>query len=384
MDNLKEQRIVASLTGGEIDRIPVMPKIWVDFSAKVTGTDIREVIENPVTALDVIARAGQQLDFDAVRQFPFPAKKIIKEDAKLFEVDNRNKKIGVIDLQGGLSTLLFESEDYNINDPVMMSYFQFYKPSIPPVRSKQDAENIAVPDAKIFDELKWYSNQKEVMDRYPQLCYVADCNSATMSFYVVLRGIENAMFDLIENPGLVHAVMEKGAAIAIQRGKYWLDKGFRVLRLNDSTGNLSLISAGHWREFIYPHIKDVCDELHSYNKDALIYCHICGDILDIAEDLVETGLDCIGPLDPLGGFTVKQIRNRVGSDIALMGGVDTLSLLNKKPQEIKAEAVDCIEQGGENGRYILSSGCVVPRDCSESNIKAMVDAAKTYLTRKGD
>ena len=46
-------------------------------------------------------------------------------------------------------------------------------------------------------------------------------------------------------------------------------------------------------------MKDVCDALHAYDTETRIYCHICDDILPIAGDLVDTGFDCIGPLDPL-------------------------------------------------------------------------------------
>lgn len=71
---------------------------------------------------------------------------------------------------------------------------------------------------------------------------------------------------------------------------------------NDSAGNMSLLSPAMWRKFIAPNLTYFCKEVHSYCPEAKIYCHICGNILPILEDLIETGLDCIAPLDPLGGF----------------------------------------------------------------------------------
>ena len=107
----------------------------------------------------------------------------------------------------------------------------------------------------------------------------------------------------------------KGVAIAIEKGKFNIDLGLRMLRLNDSVGNMSVISPNHWRTFVFPHMKDVCTELHRYRPNVKIYSHICGNILPIVEDLVEVGLDCIGPLDPLGGFTPGEIRQRVGTPL---------------------------------------------------------------------
>jgi uroporphyrinogen-III decarboxylase len=150
----------------------------------------------------------------------------------------------------------------------------------------------------------------------------------------------------------------------------------RVLRVNDSIGNMSVISPRHWREFVFPHLKNVCAELHRYGPGVRIYCHICGNVLPILEGLVEAGLDCIAPLDPLGGFSVGQARRIVGDQMVLMGGVNTLSFVQSSPAEIHAEALRCIQQGEVNGgRFILGSGCALPRDARLENLRALADAA---------
>jgi uroporphyrinogen-III decarboxylase len=141
---------------------------------------------------------------------------------------------------------------------------------------------------------------------------------------------------------------------------------------------MSVISPKHWRTFIFPHIKEVCTELYHYHPEVKIYCHICGNILPIAEDLVETGLDCIGPLDPLGHFTPGEVRKRVGDAVSLMGGVNTLSFIDSTPEEIIEEARGCIIQAGEKGGYILGSGCVVPRDAKRENVEALRIASERY------
>jgi uroporphyrinogen-III decarboxylase len=371
-------RLKAALRSEPVDRVPVVPKIWVDFAAINTDTSLLDVVRDPLTALNVIARVGSQLGVDAVRQFPFQARRLCKEDGKVFEVEQSGRKLGQIDIQGGLGTRLFDAEDYHIEDPVTIAYCHNRIPPRPVVNSIKDARRIAVPQKEIFDELQWASNQRVIAKRYPEMCLIGDCDSATLSFYLAFRGIEIAMLDLVETPKLVHAVMEKGAAVAISRGKYWIDHGINILRLNDSTGNMSLISPQQWKELIFPHMRVVCDELHRYHPRTLVYCHICGNILPIADLLVETGLDCIGPLDPLGGFTVAQMRAKVGDRVSLMGGVNTLTLLQKTPQDVQREASECIRGAGTAGGFVLGSGCVVPRHSPQENIAALVQAAKDF------
>ena len=150
-----------------------------------------------------------------------------------------------------------------------------------------------------------------------------------------------------------------------------------MLRINDSAGNMSVISPEHWRAFVRPGLRDLAAELHRHEPACRLYCHICGNILPILEDLMESGLDCIAPLDPLGGFSVAQVREVVGDRVALMGGIDTQSFGRSTPAEIIAEARRCVEGSGGRG-FILGSGCAVPRTAPPENLRAVVEWTRSF------
>jgi uroporphyrinogen-III decarboxylase len=266
-----------------------------------------------------------------------------------------------------------------------MGYHHYWSAEAPFVRDLDEARRITVPTKGFYLEQGCGQRQRQVIEELGgEVAVFGDCSSPTMAFLVCLRGMNRALFDLIEEPELVHAIMEKGAAIAVEKGKFNIDLGLKILRLNDSVGNMSVISPEHWREFVFPHMREVCDTLHAYDPQARIYCHICGNILPIAEDLVETGLDCIGPLDPLGNFAPAQIRERVGDAVSLMGGVNTLTFLDGTPEQIVEESVACMQQAGGQGGYILCSGCVVPRGAPKENLLALRKAADAYgIYRQG-
>lgn len=372
------RRLHAAISGDRPDRVPVVPKIWVDLAANLIGTKLVDVISDPASALDVIADAAVRCKCDAARQFHFPERTIEVDGRMVYEL-GPDGRIGEVDIQGGLATKLYDPAAFELEDPWCIAYHHYWTADQPFVRSKSDAGRITVPDKTFLKDLGWEERQRSVIDRYhDRLALIGDCDSATMAFYVCMRGMNAAMIDLIDNKDLVHAVMEKGEAIAIERGKLNIDMGLKILRLNDSVGNMTVISPAHWREFVFPHMKNVCEELHSYDSDARIYCHICGNILPILEDLVETGLDCIGPLDPLGGMAPGEVRRRVGDSVSLMGGVDTLSFLEKSPEAIIAEAGTCIAEAGKNGGYVLGSGCVIPRGAPLENVAALRTAAELY------
>jgi uroporphyrinogen-III decarboxylase len=264
-----------------------------------------------------------------------------------------------------------------------MASVQFWSTPEPLVKTITDVNRIAVPEKSFYEQFGYGKIQRSVIEwAGEKIALLGDCASATLAFHVLYRKLDNALLDFVENPGLVHASMEKGAAIAIEKGKFDIDTGLKMLRLNDSVANMSVISPQHWREFIFPHMKTVCDELHRYDPDVRIYCHICGDVMPIMDDLIAVGLDCIGPLDPLGNFTCAQARQAVGNRVALMGGVNTLSFINASPQELIEESRVCIEGAGRNGGYILGSGCVVPRGAPKDNLLALHEAAERFGTKE--
>jgi uroporphyrinogen-III decarboxylase len=317
---------------------------------------------------------------DGVRQFLFPKRNIEEKDGNWYELSEQGRRIGLVEFEGGWATRLEDPRDFDVRDPSQMLYHQYrVSADRPMIRDQESAEAIAVPPKTLFYELGCAEQLEQVRGEFgDELALIGDLTSATLAFLVLMRGMNRALLDLIENPRLVHTIMEKGSGMVVERGKFLIDEGYRILRLNDSVANMSVISPGHWREFIFPHMKDVVDELHRYESGARIYCHICGDVMPILEQLIETGLDCIGPLDPLGGVKAGEVRQEVGDRVALMGGVNTLSLLNLGPDEVRAEATQCIREAGSKGGFILGSGCVVPRETPLANLLALREAAANY------
>lgn len=378
-----KQCFYTALSGGMPDRVPTLPKIWVDLGAALTGTELRDVVEDSATAMRVVVEGALSVKADGARLFHLPMRRTRMENGKVVEVDEDGRTIGPVDMQGGLATRVSDSSEICLEEPYRAALVQFWKTDKPLVNNLDDVKRITVPDKSFYEEIGFGKLQRALIEQVgDRMALLGDCGSATLSFHVLFRELSLALMDLVENPKLTHAIMDKGVAHAVEKGKFSIDTGLRMLRLNDSVANMSVISPKHWREFIFPHMKTVCDELHSYCPDVRIYCHICGNVMPIMEDLIATGLDCIGPLDPLGNFTCAQAREAVGDRIALMGGVNTLSFINSTPEELIEEARVCIEGAGQHGGYILGSGCVVPRSASRENLLALHTAAERFGTRE--
>jgi len=372
------ERFYTALSGLLPDRVPSFPKIFMDLGAALAGKGVREVIEDPRVAMEVLVNAGLQVGADGARLFHCPARRTAIREEILVEVDQTGRVLGSIDLYGGLATRLEDADHIRLEDPVQMAFVQFYHTAVPLVNTIEDAKRIAVPGKSLYRELGFADLQEGLLREYSEdIALIGDCASGTMAYCVLYRQLDNALLDFIENPGLLHALMEKGVAFAVEKGKFNIDTGIKMLRLNDSVANMNVISPDQFREFIFPYMKTICDELHAYDPDVKIYCHICGNALPVMEDIVTAGIDCIGPLDPLGGFTAADAREVVGDRVALMGGVNTLSFVNSTPEQVVEESRICVETAGKKG-YILGSGCAVPRQSKKENLAAIRLATERF------
>lgn len=373
-------RFLRVMYGGNSDRTPVVPKIWIDWAAQQQYFSPAEAISDPATAVLGLVRAAMDMEFDAVRLFLLPARQVAMRDSMLIQFSETGRPMGQVDLTGGWATRLDNPLDYCVDCPEMVMTPQSYTATRAPIQSISDVRRICVPSAQWYDD----SGYGEIVEHAQlladdRIALIGDCNCGTLSFCVAMRGIMDAMVDLVDDPAMTHALMEKGIEIAYERAKFFISHGVHVLRYNDSSANMELISPQMWREFIAPHLRDFCRAVHRLSSDARIYCHICGDVRPILIDLVNTGLDCIAPLDPLGGARVEDIRRQLPPGFLIMGGVDTLQLLNGPAQHIYNAAVDCIAQGGAG--YILGSGCAVspmtPADHLKTLVAASIDTAST-------
>ncbi len=372
-------RIYNILSKEKTDCVPFMPKIWVKLACGITKTPLEEILSDSYRAMEVILEAGKICNLDGVRIFRFPERDVKFDDnGDLLEIVH-DSPIGKIDLLGGLSTYLYKDNSINIEDEHTIAFLQFWKQKSPLAYDLKDAKRISVPDKTYYKELGFDSHIQQIMKNSDGMAIVGNCGSPTLSFYSYFRGGASALMDFYDKPELVHAIMDKGVEIAIEKGKFCIDSGLKILRLNDSTANMNVISPDIFREFIKPRFKVVCDELHKYDPQVRIYCHNCGNILPVMADLVETGLDCIAPLDPLGGFTCADARKSVAPNYPLMGGIDTLSFINSTNEEISTEALQCINDAGKNGGFILGSGCVLPPESNPDTIKAVSKTARSYL-----
>jgi uroporphyrinogen decarboxylase len=153
--------------------------------------------------------------------------------------------------------------------------------------------------------------------------------------------------------------------------------GIDIAYIGDSLASMNMISPGMYRSFAYPYHKKVIDAVRqlcqSYGAHTVL--HICGDNLAILDDLAATGVDM---LDIDSRMNLAECKRRIGDQVCLVGNLDPVHMIMEGTvKEVDHAARQCIDQAGEGGGFILSTGCFVPLHTPIDNLKQMVTAART-------
>jgi uroporphyrinogen decarboxylase len=205
-------------------------------------------------------------------------------------------------------------------------------------------------------------------------CDVSPC---VFEMYWRLRGMERAVLDMAEDPGLIAEMFGRCADFSIALAEAaadrypldWLWTG------DDVASQLGLMmSPATWRRQIKPHLA----RIFSIGKvrGLPIAYHCCGALRPIIPDLIEIGLDVLNPIQVgCPGMDPLELKRDFGRDLTFMGGVDTQDVLpSGSAADVRRATARLIEgMTQDGGGYILAASHTVPPETPDENIFAMYE-----------
>ena len=196
---------------------------------------------------------------------------------------------------------------------------------------------------------------------------------------VYLRGgLENLLMDLALRPGFAKELMRIGMAYYTELYRLAIAAGADIVLLGDDYADKrsTMMSPAHFEDVVLPGDAAVVAAI----KDAGGYCikHTDGNITGIMDMLVGTGLDALGPLEPVPGMELAKIAKRYDGRLTVMGNVDVDLLSRGSAAEVVAETKRLLAQVSANSPHIMSSGNSIASSVSPDNFVAMVNTTLEF------
>jgi uroporphyrinogen decarboxylase len=244
------------------------------------------------------------------------------------------------------------------------------------INSPEDFEEFSPPDP--FDYNRLDRLRKVIKNNKKELAVVGGIHDA-YEIPSQMRGVSNFLIDLYKNPSFARRIIETSVEYNIELAKAMIDLGVDAIISGDDYAykHGPFMSPRYFREFIAPYLKKIVDAVHQ--KGIPFIKHTDGHLWPILDDIVNTSIDALHPIEPQARMSLKEVKDKYGDAICVMGNVDVTYVLPLGTiEETVREVRRCIEEAASGGGYILSSSNSIHNAVKIENFNAMIDAAKKY------
>jgi len=258
------------------------------------------------------------------------------------------------------------------------SYFEIDRYPLAEARTKADLDRHRWPSPDWFD---YASLPRRIAaaraDGDPALI-VTNGNIFESGWY--MRGFETTLGDLVEEPDLVHDLLDRVTGFYTEFFRRVLtaaDGGIDLVFTADDIGGQRglLISLKTWEEFIKPRHVKLNGVIHEFG--AKVVYHSDGDVMDAVGGLVEMGIDVLQALQfSAGKMDPGVLKAKWGDQLCFEGGVSVQTTLPfGSVDEVRCEVEHVVSVLGKGGGYILGPSHVIQGETPPENIVAMFETA---------
>ncbi len=245
-----------------------------------------------------------------------------------------------------------------------------------PIKSMSDFEQFTPPDphdparfVAVDDAVQKYKGDKAVIVHLNDIF--------TLPRY--LMGMQDLLMAIVMDPDLVKGLVEMSVAVNLELAKEVAARGVKIVYTGDDIAYNKglLMSPRHFQELFYPGFRRVVQGF----KELGLYVikHTDGNIWPIMDMLVDSGIDCLDPIDPQAGMDLGEVKAQYGDRIALKGNVDCAQLMTfGTPDEVIEATKVALRQGMPGGGYILSSSNSIHSSVKPENYAAMLEALREH------
>ena len=178
-----------------------------------------------------------------------------------------------------------------------------------------------------------------------------------------VRDLQEWIINHITHPKYIKEIFDMQTEIELKNLElYHQAVGDRIVAIaisgTDFGGqNGLLMSPETYREFYKPYHKKFNDWVHK-NTKWKVFFHTCGSIIDIMEDLIDSGVDIINPVQfSAAKMDLRSLKDSFGKKVVFWGGgINTQKTLPfGSPEEVAEETKKNVSILSQDGGYVCSA-----------------------------
>ena len=143
-----------------------------------------------------------------------------------------------------------------------------------------------------------------------------------------------------------------------------------------------MMSMKQFRKLVIQYDRPLVELIHRYGGFVRYHCH--GPIRSLLDDFLALGVDMTDPCEapPSGDLTLRELADRVGRDMILMGNIQLDDIERAEPEKIDSSVAQAVDEVGDRAPFILCTTAFPFSSSlstiSEQNLIRFLDAAEKY------
>jgi uroporphyrinogen decarboxylase len=267
-------------------------------------------------------------------------------------------------------------------------YYDLYHSPLASAQSISDIEKYPWPNAL---DITRYSDLKMKADKIvhgeKKAYFLERMSSGMWEHAMWMRGYEQFYIDMMVNPALVQAIMEKILEVNMQ---YWeralssVGENVLVVSMADDLGsqNSLLVDLETYKKQIWPYHKRLFDFVKSKAKSKIyIFFHNDGAVMESFPLLIEAGVDIMNPFQVnCLGMDTKKFKKEFGNDLTIWGGScdNQVVMPFGTPQQVREETRRRLEDLAPGGGFIFAPIHVIQNGVPPENIMAWWETLQEF------
>ena len=267
-------------------------------------------------------------------------------------------------------------------------YYDLFRSPLSEAESISDIEKYPWPDAM---DIARYTDLKMKADHIvfeeKKACFLERMSSGMWEHAMWMRGYEQFYIDMMMNPGIVQAIMERILEVNMQ---YWeralteVGENVLIVSMADDLGsqNSLLVDLDTYKEQIWPFHKRLFDFVRSKAKSKVhIFFHNDGAVMETFPLLIEAGVDIMNPFQVnCTGMDTRKFKREFGKDLTIWGGSCDNQVIMPfgTPQQVRDETRRRIEDLAPGGGFIFAPIHVIQNGVPPENIMAWWETLQEY------
>ena len=245
----------------------------------------------------------------------------------------------------------------------------------PRIGSLEDLSRYQPPDPAHPAMLNQVRN---IVTRFKGKMAIGFLGEETFAVQQYLRGgLEQLMIDYAMGEELPKRIADMAADYYCALYRNVIREGIEVIVLGDDYAGKSgpFMSPSHFREYIYPGLERVVQTCKQ--AGARVIKHSDGDLWKLLDMIIASGVDALGPLEPLPTMRLSRIKAAY-PQVTVVGNIDVALLSTGTADQVRQRTRECITDAAPGGRFILSSGNSIASSVQPELYRTMVATKNRY------